>query len=31
LAGLLYMSLKLDGNVYISDHPEKMGFIRELD
>jgi len=25
------MSLKLDGNVYISDHPEKMGFIRELD
>jgi hypothetical protein len=27
----LFMLRKLDGNVYISDHPEKMGFIRELD
>ncbi|MBN1820755.1 MAG: DUF3267 domain-containing protein [Prolixibacteraceae bacterium] len=27
----LYMLRKLDNNTYISDHPEKMGFIREID
>lgn len=27
----LFMLRKLDRNVYVSDHPEKMGFIRELD
>lgn len=27
----LYMMRKLDKDVYVSDHPEKMGFIREID
>jgi len=27
----LYMLHKLDNNTYVSDHPDKMGFIRELD
>lgn len=26
----LYMLRKLDNNIYVSDHPEKMGFIREI-
>jgi len=26
----LYMLSKLDGDMYVSDHPEKMGFVREL-
>lgn len=27
----LYMLRKLDNNSYVSDHPEKMGFIREIE
>ena len=27
----LYMLQKLDNNIYVSDHPEKMGFIREIN
>jgi hypothetical protein len=27
----LYMLRKLDNEIYVSDHPEKMGFIREID
>ncbi len=27
----LYMLRKFDNNVYVSDHPEKMGFIREIE
>lgn len=27
----LFMLRKLDGEVYVSDHPEKMGFVREID
>lgn len=27
----LYMLRKLDNNAYVSDHPYKMGFIREID
>lgn len=27
----LFMLRKLDGDDYVSDHPEKMGFIREID
>lgn len=27
----LYMLRKLDNNIYVSDHPEKMGFIREIE
>ena len=27
----LFMLRKLDNNIYVSDHPEKMGFIREID
>tara|TARA_B110000914_G_scaffold214101_1_gene216629 strand:+ start:858 stop:1418 length:561 start_codon:yes stop_codon:yes gene_type:complete len=26
----LYMLRKLDNNIYVSDHPKKMGFIREI-
>lgn len=26
----LYMLRKLDNNIYVSDHPEKMGFVREI-
>lgn len=26
----LYMMRKLDNNIYVSDHPDKMGFIREM-
>jgi len=28
LGGVLY---KLDNNIYVSDHPDKMGFVREID
>lgn len=27
----LYMLRKLDNNIYVSDHPEKMGFVREIE
>jgi len=27
----LYMLHKLDNNIYVSDHPDKLGFIREID
>ncbi len=27
----LFMLRKLDGEVYVSDHPDKMGFIQEID
>ena len=27
----LYMLRKLDNNIYVQDHPEKMGFIREAE
>ena len=27
----LYMLYKLDNNTYVSDHPDKMGFVREID
>jgi len=27
----LYMLRKLDNDIYVSDHPEKMGFIREIE
>lgn len=27
----LYMLRKLDNDMYVSDHPEKMGFIREIE
>ena len=27
----LYMLRKLDGDIWVSDHPKKMGFIREID
>ena len=27
----LYMLQKLDNNIYVSDHPDKMGFIREIE
>ena len=27
----LFMLRKLDNNIYVSDHPEKMGFIREIE
>ena len=27
----LYMLRKLDNNIYVSDHPKKMGFIQEIE
>jgi len=27
----LYMLQKLDNNIYVTDHPDKMGFIREIN
>lgn len=27
----LFMLRELDNNIYVSDHPEKLGFIREID